>query len=215
MKGKQLFLAEVKQLKLDYFKFHLNDDFDNLFIEGQIFLCDEQKKIIDSYDIRILVKDDYPNSLPFVFETSKRIPNNIEWHVFPDGHCCIVTPPEESIICRKGITLEKFLTTHVVPYFHNQLFREINGYFLHERSHGTEGVQEYFKSLFRSNDVKKISEWLKFVAKRKEPSRIANCFCGSNKKYRKCHRNIFRELQNLTIKELIGYSVIIKDDNLV
>ena len=213
MKGKQLFLAEVKKLNLSFFDFYLDED--SPYILGTIYLPDEKGCFIDSYKIKIEIKNDYPNSLPLVFETSKRIPNNIEWHVFPDGHCCIVTPPEESIICRKGITLEKFLTTHVVPYFHNQLFREINGYFLHERSHGTEGVQEYFKSLFRSNDVKKISEWLKFVAKRKEPSRIANCFCGSNKKYRKCHRNIFRELQNLTIKELIGYSVIIKDDNLV
>lgn len=211
MKGKQLFLAEVKKLNLSFFDFYLDED--SPYILGTIYLPDEKGCFIDSYKIKIEIKNDYPNSLPLVFETEKRIPNNIEWHVFPDGHCCIVTPPEESLICKRGFTLEEFIIKHVLPYFHNQLFRELNGFFLNERSHGDEGIQEYFKTLFNSSDLDKISEWLKFIAKRKEPNRIASCFCGSKSKYRKCHRNVFRELENLTVKELIYYSIIIGSKN--
>ena len=146
MKGKQLFLAEVKKLNLSFFDFYLDED--SPYILGTIYLPDEKGCFIDSYKIKIEIKNDYPNSLPLVFETEKRIPNNIEWHVFPDGHCCIVTPPEESLICKRGFTLEEFIIKHVLPYFHNQLFRELNGFFLNERSHGDEGIQEYFKTLF-------------------------------------------------------------------
>lgn len=208
MNSGRLFIEEAKQLQLNFFDFSLvEDEACNPYIEGRLHLPDEEGRFIDSYSIKIEVKDDYPNSLPVVYETAQRIPINIDWHVFPDGHCCIVTPPEESLICKKGITLENFITNHVLPYFHNQLFRELNGYFLNERSHGNEGIREFFQTKFNTDDSKKVSQWLLFIAKKKEPERTAECFCGSGKKYRKCHRNTFRELSIFSILELVSYSI--------
>lgn len=210
MNSQQLFLEEVKRLKVDFFDFSLlEDEACNPYIVGRLHLPDEEGKFIDHYYVKIEVKDGYPNNLPLVYEMANRIPNNIDWHVFPDGHCCIVTPPEESLICKKGITLNKFIIQHVLPYFHNQLFRELNGYFLNERSHGDAGIREFFAAKFNDTDFKKISESLSFIAKKKEPQRTANCFCGSGKKYRKCHREIFRELKILPFQELMYYSIIV------
>lgn len=211
MNAKQLFISEVKKLNLIFFDLFLDEE--SSCILGTIHLPDEEGNFIDSYNIRIEINSDYPNSLPLVYETEQRIPKNIEWHVFPDGHCCIVTPPEESIICRRGFTLEEFIIKLVLPYFHNQLFREVNGFFLNERSHGNKGIKEYFISRFGTKNITQISDWLLFIAKRKEPNRIANCFCGSKKKYRKCHRDLFRELTLLSTKELIYYSKLLEDFN--
>ncbi|WP_294314358.1 SEC-C metal-binding domain-containing protein [uncultured Chryseobacterium sp.] len=209
MNSIQLFIEEAKQLHLNFFDFSLlEDEACNPYIEGRLHLPDEEGKFIDSYNIKIEVRDGYPNNLPLVYETAQRIPINIDWHVFPDGHCCIVTPPEEFLICKKGVTLEKFITNNVLPYFHNQLFRELKGYFLNERSHGNEGIREFFFSKFKSSDSEKISKWLLFIAKKKQPTRTSACFCGSGKKYRKCHRTIFKELSLLTPSQLISYSAL-------
>lgn len=209
MNSRRLFIEEAKQLKLNFFDFSLvEDEACNPYIEGSLHLPDEEGKFIDSYSIKIEVMDGYPNNFPLVYEIAKRIPINIDWHVFPDGHCCIVTPPEEFLICKKGITLEKFIIKYVLPYFHNQLFRELKGYFLNERSHGDEGIKEFFLSKFNTQDSKKVSQWLLFIAKKKEPVRTANCFCSSGKKYRKCHKNLFRELSIFSSKQLIYYSML-------
>ncbi|RZJ48055.1 MAG: hypothetical protein EOO44_21620, partial [Flavobacterium sp.] len=90
----------------------------------------------------------------------------------------------------------------------NQLFRELNGYFLHERSHGNEGIKEFFFSKFGTLDSQKISMLLLFIAKKKEPKRTASCFCGSEKKYRKCHRTIFKEFSILEPRQLLLYSAL-------
>jgi len=210
MNSRRLFIEEAKQLQLNFFDFSLvEDEACNPYIEGRLHLPDEKGKFIDSYSIKIEVTDGYPNKLPLVYETAQRIPINIDWHVFPDGHCCIVTPPEEFLICKKGVTLEKFIIKYVLPYFYNQLFRELKGYFLNERSHGNEGIREFFLSKFNTQDSKKVSQWLLYVAKKKEPERTAECFCGSGKKYRKCHRNIFRELSIFSIRELVSYSILV------
>lgn len=209
MNSQQLFIEEAQQLHLNLFDFSLlENEACNPYIVGTLNLPDEEGKFIDHYYVKIEVKDGYPNNLPLVYEMANRIPNNIDWHVFPDGHCCIVTPPEESLICKKGITLNEFIIKYVLPYFHNQLFRELNGYFLNERSHGDEGIREFFVTKFKDTDFKKISKSLSFIAKKKEPSRTASCFCGSGKKYRKCHRNIYRELSLLSPGELMYYSIL-------
>jgi len=209
MNSGRLFIEEAKQLQLNFFDFSLvEDEVCNPYIEGMLHLPDEEGRFIDSYSIKIEVKDDYPNSLPAVYETAQRIPINIDWHVFPDGHCCIVTPPEESLICKKGITLQEYIIKHLVPYFNNQLYRELNGYFLNERSHGNEGIKEFFFSKFKSSDSEKISNWLLFIARKKEPKRTSSCFCGSGIKYRKCHRTLFKELSILTPRQLLLYSAL-------
>lgn len=125
--------------------------------------------------------------------------------------CCIVALPEESLICKKDITLEKFITKRVLPYFHNQLFRELNGYFLNERSHENEGIREFFLTKFNTHDFKKNSQWLLFIGKKKELERTANCFFGNGKKIWKMYRNLFREFVELLVKHLIYYSLLLKN----
>ena len=49
---------------------------------------------------------------------------------------------EEYIHCAKGITLTSFIQNEVLPYLHHQSFREKEGYFIHERSHGQLGILE-------------------------------------------------------------------------
>lgn len=213
MNSIETFTLEARELKLDFFEFSLIED-EGLtpYIIGDLHLHDKEGKYLDTYNIRIEIKEDYPKSLPVVYETSRRIPINIDWHVFPDGHCCIVTPPEEFLICKKRISLEQFIIKYLLPYFHNQLFREIEGYFLNERSHGHKGIKEFFFDIFNTKKSENISDWLFFIAKGKEPDRTADCFCGSKKKYRKCHREAFRELSLLSIKDLLYYSALIKVD---
>lgn len=156
-----------------------------------------------SYFIRIETTIDYPFGFPYVYETEGRIPHNIDWHVFPNGHCCIKSIPEEALLCKQGITLLWFIEQQIKPYFFNQKFREIHGYFLNERSHGREGNIKYFEDVFRTKDLTIIAKGLLFIKGRNEPERVSKCFCGSGLKYRKCHREAFRLLSLFTDEELM------------
>lgn len=172
------------------------------FLSGNLILKDNQGTAIDQYSIKIECTSGYPFEFPHVYETGGRIPINIDWHVFPDGHSCIASIPEESLLCKKKITLNWFIEHQVKPYFFNQKYREIHGYFLHERSHGLEGNLEFFREAFRTDRLSIIAKGLVLIKSRKEPNRVSNCYCGSGLKYRKCHRDIFRKLSSLSDEEL-------------
>lgn len=178
-------------------------------ISGELILSDEQGVFIDSFFIRIEPSEGFPFKFPFVFETGGRLPNNIDWHIFPDGHCCIKSMPEESIICKNGISLIMFIKEQVIPYFFNQKYREINGYYLRERSHGYEGNIEFFKECFKTNNLNIIARGLYLIKSKTVPNRVEKCFCGSGIKYRKCHRETFRLLNSLSDEELEMYISII------
>jgi len=211
MDGILRFKCEAKEIHEFYPELIFVEEDLNPRIVGELILQDEQGLFVDSYQIKIEPIPSFPSRFPYVFETGGRIPVNIDWHVFPDGHCCIKSIPEEALICKQGISLIRFLEQQVKPYFFNQKYREINGFFLNERSHGLDGNIEFFEEKFNTKDLAQIVRGLYFIKQRKEPNRVEKCFCGSDLKYRKCHRDVYRLLEIFSNDELEIYiNMIIK-----
>ncbi len=203
--GVEIFRAEAKVIT-SYFTdlIYTEDDNGMPQVRGMLKLNDELGNNIDAYDILIEYTLGYPFKFPLVFEFGGRIPKNIDWHVFPMGHCCIKCPPEEILTCKKGITLKDFIESELRPYFFNQKHRELTGFFLHERSHGLKGKYiEFLKEVFKTDNLVEIADSLIFIRKREEPNRVSKCFCGRNEKYRKCHRETFRLLSQFNDEELM------------
>jgi len=203
--GYQIFKKEADLIHNEYpgLKLETDEKTGAPLLSGIIDLQSEKGSLIDSYLLKIVSIPEYPSRFPHVFETTGRIPKNIDWHVYPsDGHFCISSIPEEILICRKGINLDDFIEDHIKPFLFNQKYREDNGFFLKERPHGHEGTIEFFTEIFKTDDLMAIAKSLYFVKQRKEPNRVNLCFCGSGKKYRKCHREAFQTLSAFTNQEL-------------
>lgn len=170
---------------------------------GSLVLTDENGNNEDVYQIEIKATPNYPNSFPLVFETGGRIPKNIDWHIFETtGNCCIASPPEEIIICNSGLTLLSFIENQVKNYFYSQVFRNQNGYFLKERSHGSKGWIEFFEETFMTNNIFNIEFGLNQIIEGKKIDRVSLCFCESGKKYRKCHKRSYDILSKLSLEQI-------------
>jgi hypothetical protein len=204
--GLELFRLEARIVCESYSGFVFCDgDADTAFLSGTLDLTDDNGLPVDAYKIKIYSGGRYPASFPMVFETDGRLPHNIEWHVFPDGHCCIKSIPEEMLICKQGITLISFLEQELKPYFFNQIHRELKGYYLKERAHGMAGNIAYFKETFRTEDLISIARGLQYIKTHAEPNRVSRCFCGSGEKYRRCHRDAYRKFRLFTDEQLDMY----------
>ncbi len=194
----QLFNDEAKAVCSHNSEFYY--ELENGFpcIRGSIQLIESKKIVTDSYEVKIMWSQGYPFKFPLVFETGGRIPINLDWHVFEtDGHCCIKAIPEEMVLCKKGISLDWFISTQLVPYFFNQSFRQENGYYYHERSHGIKGTLESFADIFKTTNVNSILNLLSVLKESSDYKATAKCKCGSNRKYKKCHRRTIRSLYTM------------------
>lgn len=181
-------------------------------IFGSLVLTNEYGGIEDTYQFEIKAVENYPNNFPLVFETGGRIPRNVDWHIFEDtGNCCIASPPEEIIICNNGITLLSFIDNQVKNYFYSQIFRNQNGYFLKERSHGNKGWIEFFEETFMTDNIFNIEFGLNQIIEGKKIDRVSFCFCGSGKKYRKCHKKSYDVLSKLSTDNIKLFLYALKE----
>ncbi len=199
MNGYSVFEQEAKGV-IDKYKelsFKIDDGIPCVF--GYMSLTDEYGNIEDTYQINIKAVINYPNNFPLLFETGGRIPRNFDWHIFEQtGNCCIASPPEEIIICNSGLNLISFIDNQVKNYFCSQIFRNQNGYFLKERSHGSKGWIEFFQETFMTDNIFNIEYGLNQIIQGKKIDRVSICFCGSGIKYRKCHKISYDVLSKLT-----------------
>lgn len=203
MRGVDLFKIQASNIQSIYPALNYHEDSDgNPCVEGRLILRDSANNYIDDYSIRITPSESFPLRFPFVFELEGRLPNNIDWHVFEDGHCCIKSFPEEILICKTGLNITQFIKEQVVPYFFNQKYRELHGYYLKERPHGSQGHIEFFEDVFKTKNLNRIAKALFHISRNSKPSRVDRCFCGSSLKYRKCCREPHKTISNFSKDEI-------------
>lgn len=213
MNRKSIFVNEACQIGQVYHHLAYEERGDIPVVFGNIELR-RDGECIDSYEIEIHYREGYPYIFPLLFETGGKIPKNIDWHIFEStGNCCLKAFPEEILICKKGITLINFIEHQVIPYLFHQTFRRENGFFLRERSHGQQGFIEFFKDVLKSQNIINIIHSLNFVLKRNEPNRVADCFCGSGKKYRNCHKDSYNVLSEFSNYDLAHFIKELKNSN--
>lgn len=196
--SRQLFNDQWDSISNTYVGLKIESHNSRPVISGTIDLVGLDGILDDQYVIEIHWRESYPFQFPLVYETGGRIPKNIDWHIYPEGgNCCIKSRPDEKLICRKGISLDAFITHQVIPYFYNQTFRRQNGYFYKERKHGELGNLEFYFEKLRTNNIDFVELCLKQASDLKGYKSTKKCFCGSNKKYKKCHRRTVRQLSQL------------------
>lgn len=214
MNGYTLFEEQVTAVIEKYKELSYKNEDSIPCVFGSLVLTNEDGGVEDTFQIEIKAVADYPNRFPLVFETGGRVPRNVDWHVFEaTGNCCIASPPEEIIICNYGLTLLSFIDNQVKNYFYSQIFRNQNGYFLKERSHGSKGWIEFFEETFMTNNIFNIEFGLHQIIEGKKIDRVSLCFCGSGKKYRKCHKKSYDVLSKLSLENINYFLHALRETN--
>src|SRR5690554_710600 len=164
-------------------------------VKGGIPLIHPEKGEFDRYEVLIIFPKNFPKCFPKVIEISEKIPRNANRHVNYDNTLCLAVEPEEQAIAKNGISFKFFLDKVLVPHLARETFRENKGFYPDgEYAHGYDGIWEYYKSILDKEDKQLILEELEQVANSSWPKRNDKCSCGSGKKFKKCHMDIWLEV---------------------
>lgn len=156
----------------------------------------------------------FPLRFPILYEVGDVIPKHPDWHKYNDESCCITVEPDEVLKCKHGISVLEFVEQHAVPFLANFIYRTAVGSYKNgEYSHGQPGLEEFYTDLLRTDDKAQWIKYFQYTFKNEKFDNDRNklCFCGSNKKYKKCHRMIFDELRAIgEVQVLKNFNSIIK-----
>lgn len=174
------------------------------FLRGSLDIIDRKGKIWGTYEVEIKGSEGYPYAFPKLYETNDAFPKNADWHVNEDNSCCVDVPMSEKIICKNGLNVTDYIKQYAIPYLANQTYRIREGYYLYgEYSHGILGRLEFYQSKLKASSTTQLLQMFDLIIKDYNPDRRAICPFCHKEKFRKCHRDAFRELQ--IIKDYLIY----------
>ncbi len=161
---------------------------DALTLEGKIDIIDVDGNYWDSYDIRIKVPvTKYPNIIPEVYEISKKIKRENDWHIAADGACCLDITHQLILLKNKGIDLISFYQNKIYPFFANHQYKLKTGSYANgDYPHEFDGIKYYYAKELHLTDTELIIKILKLVTSKKILKKQATCICGTSK-FKHCH----------------------------
>lgn len=205
LKANEIFIKQALEVIEHFPSLRLITDGD-IHIEGEIEISDESGRIWETFLVVIRPSEAFPYRFPLLFEVGGKIPRIPDWHINSDGSCCVDVEPSELIYCKNGITIVQYLIEKVNPFLSNQAYRIEEGCYANgEYPHGDEGIFRYYFTLLRAHNYPEVLQLLAYIIKNERPSRVSNCFCGSGKKFRHCHRDAFDKIKLIDKEHLIQH----------
>lgn len=158
-------------------------------------------RLFDDYLVRIEIPSNYPMQLPVAFETSGMVPKEFMHFLNNDALCLGVANDlwNKFLTCP---TILFYVNEFVVSYFYSVSFFKKYGCFpFGERSHGTQGIIEYYREKFKVENVNQIIDLLMVIYKGNYRGHLP-CACGSGIATRKCHGLVLLEAIKSARKDL-------------
>lgn len=184
------------------------------YLKGILDIPNDLGEVVTSFLVEIRCSPGFPYRFPQLFEIGGEIPLEADWHRYADGRCCITVLPEEIVICKLGINISRFIKEHAIAYLANYIHRkEIGEYKNGEFSHGTKGHFEYYSKLLKTNEKDLWHRYYEdtFSDRPEKYDRNSRCFCGSEKKYKRCHMEVFDVLRDIGKQQVLyDFSMILK-----
>lgn len=181
------FENELDSVIKEYPCFKKRNGKDILYLKGILDIPNEEGLIVGNFAVEIYPTADFPYRFPLLFEVGGDIPCEADWHKYYNNLCCLTVEAKEILLCKHGMTLSTFIKDIAIPYFANQLYRKKEGYYLNEYSHGIKGIYEFYSDLFHTDDTKFWGLCIEYMLGKRKYDRNKACYCGSAKKYKKCH----------------------------
>lgn len=190
-------------------KLSIVEENEERFLKGSLDIIDGTSKVWETFQVEIKGSESYPYAFPRLYETKNAFPKNVDWHVYEnDFSCCVDVPMSERIICKNGLNVVDYIKQFAIPYLANQLFRIREGYYIYgEYSHGIKGRLEFYQSKLKAKSPALLITMFDLILKDYNPDRREMCPFCHKEKFRKCHRNSFREMQQ--IKEYVAQDSLI------
>lgn len=147
--------------------------------------------VLDSFDVVFGFERNFPENEPYVAETGKRLPRDVDRHVYPWGQCCTCVWPQWRGTV-DDVTVKAFVNGPVRDFFLSQLyFEQHKSWPFGEWAHGKSGLMQAAKSLLGLEDQHLSDYQLRAYMSAATAKTVKGhwaCPCGSGKRLRDCHR---------------------------
>jgi hypothetical protein len=152
--------------------------------------------IEDAFRIEIRISENFPSTLPSIFERNGRIPKS--YHKMTDDSLCLGSPLGLRLKATRGKTLLAFVEACVVPYLAGYCICERTGEVpFGELAHGIPGLLEEYGRLTGATSNAACIGFIECLGQRKRVANRRTCPCGSGRRLGRCHNRRINPLRGV------------------
>jgi len=124
---------------------------------GNFYLTNLDGEFIESFEIRILLPNAYPNGFPIVFAVDDKIEKTEDYHISKDGVICVEHTYVANKLASAGVRLYDFIYYYLPKYFswvrlkQTWIYRKFAGMGTSKQRHVTD-VRNFTKHFRKRND---------------------------------------------------------------
>jgi hypothetical protein len=188
---------QLKELKTFYPGLYYEIKEDYTEITGMLDFKAEFNGITieDVFDVKIVVLSNYPQTLPMVWESGERIPD--EYHKLENNALCLGSSLGIRMGFNKEPSLYGFVNNILIPYLYSYCYKQEYGEMpFGELSHGPAGILEYYCEIFKVDSNETALDLIKIIVGEYRGHHM--CPCGSGLRLRNCHGTLVRNLKKYT-----------------
>lgn len=164
------------------------NDFGNYVFCGNFYLTNLKNELIESFEIEIFLRKNYPNTFPIVKLIDNKIEKLQDFHISDDGIICFEHTYIANVLAKNGLRLFDFVNYYLPKYFSWVLVKKYGSVEeLQEWAHEEAGTLELYQILLETTDNKKIINFLENFCNATKINRNDKCYCGSDRKVKQCH----------------------------
>jgi len=160
----------------------------------------EGPEIVDSYILEISVPNIFPQALPKVKETERKIPRDGKYHVNPDETLCLGSPLRLLKKMHAKPNLTGFAENCLVPYLYAVSHKIMHGgnFIIGELAHGEQGIVHDYQDLLGLSSRSQVAAAITLLGIKKRLANKQPCPCGCGMRLGICpfryKLNVFRKM---------------------
>jgi hypothetical protein len=184
-------LTELRRDLVAFPNLHSFEFDDRVEVRGTFPIRGVDGTDLDQFRVRIILPADYPEELPVVREVGGRIPWTEEYHVNPGtgGVACVLIPDDRWKAFPKGARFRRYIEVPLHNFFLGQLcYARGDGWPFGQWGHGNDGIEDYYKHLLKTDDIKVVVRFLACALSAKRWLQEL-CPCRSGRRVAKCCRS--------------------------
>ncbi|HEX8332000.1 MAG TPA: hypothetical protein VF622_05215 [Segetibacter sp.] len=211
----KIFCNQLEDLINTYPNLAIKESGGEKYVKGILDVPNDLGDTVGSFLIEIRFAPKFPFRFPDVYEVGGIIPNEADWHKYPDHRCCLTVEPDEILKCKNSITLKEFVANHVFAFLANYIYRKETGVYKNgDYGHWIIGIHQFYSELLKTKDYNLWLVYFENVFRHKpyKKDRNVKCFCESDLIFKKCHKLVFDTLREIGEEQVLkDFKTIIKE----
>ena len=181
--------TSIEDVLTEFPTLHWNEERKSLKGSLEINYVYNDERIIDSFQIEIVIPINFEKTLPMIYSKDGKVPKKFN-HIYKDDSLCLATKADQLCFFANDYSLIDWIKYYVIPYFFAvDYYKKYKIYVFGQREHGDAGITSFYEEELEVKSHENVLIMLNYILNKTYRGH-SSCPCGSGKKIRNCHKDI-------------------------